>query len=137
MAFATVGLPLTVGGIGWLAHTASRRAHLVPVAATVVRVSQAPRYTGYADGAFTPHEGHRVEVVYNHPQDAPNAPVRRHQLAVYRRHRPNSRLRLLVDPDDPDDLPRSYGPAGYVRPARFSALAGPVALAGVGLLLLR
>ena len=107
------------------------------MSATVVRAYQAPRYTGYSGGAFTPHEGNRVEVVYNHPADAADAPVRKHHLPVYRRHRPNSRLRLLVDPDDPDSRPLSYGPAGYVRPARFSALAGPVALAGLSLLLLR
>lgn len=137
MAFATVGVPLTVGGLGWLAHTASSRSHLVPVSATVVRVYQAPRYTGYSGGAFTPHPGNHVEVVYNHPADAPDAPVRTHRLPVYRKHRPNSQLRLLVDPGDPDASPRSYGPAGYVRPARFSALAGPVALTGLSLLLLR
>lgn len=137
MAFATVGVPLTVGGLGWLAHTASRRSRLVPVPATVVRVYQAPRYTGYSDGAFTPHHGNHVEVVYNHPADASDAPVRTHRLPVYRRHRPNSRLRLLVDPTDPDARPLSYGPAGYVRPARFSALAGPVALTGISLLFLR
>lgn len=136
-AFATVGVPLTVGGLGWLAHTATRRSRLVPVPATVVRVYQAPRYTGYADGAFTSHPGAHVEVAYNHPSDAPDAKVRTHHLPVYRSHRPNSRLRLLVDPDDPSARPLAYGPAGYVRPARFSAVAGPVAMAGLGLLLLR
>lgn len=137
VAFATVGVPLTMGGLGWLAHTASRRFRLVPVSATVVHVYQASRYTGYSDGEFTPHPGPHVEVVYNHPLDGPAAPVRTHHLPVYRRHRPNSRIRLLVDPADPDAKPHCYGLPGYVRPARFSAIAGPVAVAGLSLLLLR
>lgn len=137
IAFASVGVPLTVGGLGWLAHTAGTRSRLVPVHATVVRAYQAPRYTGYSDGSFTPHPVHRIEVVYSHPSDGPDAQVRTHHLHVYRRHRPNSRLRLLVDPDDPQAQPHAYGMSGYVRPARFSAVAGPVALAGLSLLLLR
>lgn len=137
MAFATVGVPLTVGGLSWLAHTANHRLRLTPVQATVVRAYQASRYTGFSDGAFTPHPGHYVEVAYNHPQDAQDATVRTHHLPVYRRHRPNSRLRLLVDPENPDAQPHSYGLPGYARPARFSAVAGPVAVAGLSLLLLR
>lgn len=136
-ALATIGLPLTVGGLGWLAKTARRRARLVPVTATVVRAYQASRYTGYADGEFTPHPAHHVEVVYNHPADHAGARVRRHRLLVYRRHRPMSTLRLLVDPTEPEARPVPYGLAGYSRPARVSALAGPVAAAGLGLLLLR
>lgn len=136
-ALATIGLPLTVGGLGWLASTARRRARLVPVTATVVRAYQASRYTGYAGGEFTPHPAHHVEVVYNHPADHVGARVRRHRLLVHRRHRPTSTLRLLVDPAEPDARPMPYGLAGYVRPARVSAVAGPVAAAGLGLLLVR
>lgn len=137
MTFASFGVPMTVGGLGWLARTARHRIRLEPVTATVVRVYQGTRYVGYAGGAFTEHHTHRVEVVYNHPADAKDAPVRVLHLTVHRKHRPNSRLRLLVDPDNPDFRPLSYGLAGYLAPARFAAIAGPVAVAGLGLLMIR
>lgn len=137
MTLASLGVPLTMSGLGALATTVRRRSRLAPVTATVVRAYQGCSYTGYTDGEFTRHPVRRIEIVYDHPADPPGAPARVLHMSVRRGHRPNGRLRVLVDPTDPDAHPLPYGPSGYLGPARVPAVAGTIAAAGLSLLLMR